>query len=44
MSKGERIKVTCPSGEAYGMNGIKGVIPPNSDLNFDIELFKWDNK
>ena len=41
MSKGEKIRVTCPSELAYGSRGAGGVIPPNSDLNFEIELLSW---
>ena len=41
MSKGEKIKVTCPSSLAYGSRGAGGVIPPNTDLNFEIHLLSW---
>lgn len=41
MSKGEKIKVTCPSDLAYGSRGAGGIIPPNTDLDFEIELFSW---
>ena len=41
MSKGEKIKVTCPSDLAYGSRGAGGIIPPNTDLNFTIELLSW---
>ena len=41
MSKGEKIIVTCPSDLAYGSRGAGGVIPPNTDLNFEIELLSW---
>jgi len=37
MKIGEMAKVFCPSSTAYGSRDL-GVIPPNSDLNFDIEL------
>jgi len=39
MSVGEKIKVVCPYNLAYGENGISGVIPPKSNLAFEIELF-----
>ena len=39
MSIGEKIKVVCPYKMAYGENGIQGVIPPKSNLAFEIELF-----
>ena len=41
MSKGEKIQVTCPSNLAYGSKGAGGIIPPNTDLNFEIELLSW---
>ena len=44
MSLGERISATIPSDFAYGARGAGGVIPPNSDLIFDIELLGFGNK
>lgn len=41
MSKGEKIKVTCPSDLAYGSRGAGGIIPPNTALDFEIELLSW---
>ena len=38
LSKGEKIIVTCPSGLAYGKHGAGGVIPPDADLVFEMEL------
>ena len=35
---GEKAKLVCPAATAYGAAGIPGVIPPNSTLNFDVEL------
>jgi FKBP-type peptidyl-prolyl cis-trans isomerase FkpA len=35
---GEKAKLFCPAKTAYGERGAGGVIPPNSDLNFEIEL------
>ncbi|OWW18310.1 FKBP-type peptidyl-prolyl cis-trans isomerase [Noviherbaspirillum denitrificans] len=35
---GEKAKLFCPAKTAYGERGAAGVIPPNSDLNFEIEL------
>lgn len=38
MSKGQKAKLTCSSDYAYGADGIRGVIPPNATLLFDVEL------
>jgi FKBP-type peptidyl-prolyl cis-trans isomerase FkpA len=37
MKVGEKAKLTCPAATAYGSRGV-GVIPPNSDLTFEVEL------
>jgi len=39
MSIGERSKLTCTPDYAYGASGYPPVIPPNSTLIFDVELF-----
>lgn len=44
MSKGEKIKVICPSRLAYGERGAGGVIPPNADIAFEIELLNFGKK
>mmetsp|Transcript_37239 Transcript_37239/g.82720 ORF Transcript_37239/g.82720 Transcript_37239/m.82720 type:complete len:126 (-) Transcript_37239:44-421(-) len=38
MSVGERATLHCPSDTAYGPRGAGGVIGPNADLDFDVEL------
>ena len=38
MKPGGKAKLTCPPAIAYGAAGAGGVIPPNSTLNFEIEL------
>lgn len=38
MHVGEKARVFCPSKTAYGSRGAGGVIPPDADLNFEIEL------
>ena len=41
MSKGEQAKLTISSDLGYGAAGIKGTIPPNSTLIFDVELVNF---
>lgn len=38
MNVGEKARLFCPSSTAYGQRGAPGAIPPNSDLNFEVEL------
>ena len=40
LSLGEKIKVVCPYDLAYGERGAGNVIPPKSDLIFEMELIK----
>ena len=38
LNVGEKAKLFCPAKTAYGARGAGGVIPPNADLNFEVEL------
>ncbi|CAM9434012.1 unnamed protein product [Choristocarpus tenellus] len=38
MSLGEKAILRCTSDYAYGREGAGGVIPPNADLIFEVEL------
>lgn len=38
MEVGEKAMLRITSDYAYGPRGIGGVIPPGSDLNFEVEL------
>ncbi len=40
MSVGQRAKLHCPAADAYGSRGAGGVIPPNADIDFDVELLR----
>lgn len=39
MKIGERAVLDCTSDVGYGSRGAGGVIPPDADLLFDVELF-----
>ena len=40
LSVGERVRLTIPSELAYGERGFPGLVPPDTDLEFDLELLE----
>lgn len=43
MKVGGKASLRCPAATAYGERGIPGAIPPNSLLNFEVELLAIEN-
>lgn len=41
MKRGERSLFTIKSDYAYGASGSPPTIPPNSTLNFEVEMLDW---
>ena len=40
MSMGMRARVTIPGNLAYGERGFPGLVPPNTAIDFDLELLE----
>ena len=40
LSMGMRARVTIPADQAYGERGFPGLVPPNSTVEFDLELLE----
>ena len=41
MKVGEKAKFNCASNYAYGEKGVEYVIPPNSDIEIDLNILAW---
>eukprot|EP00292_Cryptomonas_paramecium_P021155 CAMPEP_0113692056 /NCGR_PEP_ID=MMETSP0038_2-20120614/18851_1 /TAXON_ID=2898 /ORGANISM="Cryptomonas paramecium" /LENGTH=168 /DNA_ID=CAMNT_0000613883 /DNA_START=6 /DNA_END=510 /DNA_ORIENTATION=- /assembly_acc=CAM_ASM_000170 len=41
LSKGQKAILHCSSDYAYGPRGAGGLIPPNADLDFEVELISF---
>lgn len=44
LSLGERVVLHVPSAMGYGERGAGGVIPPNADLDFDVQLLRINDQ
>ena len=44
MKVGGKAKLTCPSATAYGSRGAGGTIPPDTTLQFEVELLAINGK
>ena len=44
LSLGEKAKLHIPADEGYGARGAGGVIPPNADLVFEVQLLGINGK
>jgi len=42
MSIGEIVRFTLPPAYAYGKNGLPGLVPPGSELTFEVELISYE--
>ena len=40
MSVGQTAKLTCTPDYAYGERGFPGLVPPNTAIEFDLELLE----
>ena len=41
LSKGERAKMNIPAALGFGKAGMPGLVPPNSNLIYDVELIDY---
>jgi len=41
LSKGERAKMNIPNHLGFGTVGVPGLVPPNTNLIYDVELIDF---
>lgn len=42
MKQGMKVQIVASAEQAYGMEGLPGVLPPNTDVFFTVEVVKHE--